>query len=155
LVRHGPAEQIIDRLLGRLAHDVPQRLLDAGRGAIEFERAAPLRVIVEGDLQEVPDLKRVAADQITAEFCDLGADGAIAIVLAIGLAPADDAGIGLDANEHEILAPAGIDRKAFDTRYFHEAFLLRFLRSAAPAAVSFNTNCPVADMARMKRSRPF
>ena len=88
--RHRTAEQVVDRLLRGLADDVPQRLLDAGDGAVEFERAAPLRVVVERDLQEMPDLERIAADEIAAELFDLRGDGAIAVVLAVGLAPADD-----------------------------------------------------------------
>jgi len=35
-----------------LADDIPQRLLDAGNRAEQLDRAAPLRVIVGGDLGE-------------------------------------------------------------------------------------------------------
>ena len=115
----GTAEEIVDRLLGGLADDVPQRLLDAGGGAIEFQRAAPLRVVVERDLQDVTDLERIAPDQIAAELLDLCGDGAVAVILAVGFAPPDDPGIGLDAHEDEVLAPAGMDRKAFDAGDFH------------------------------------
>src|SRR5712691_940551 len=88
----GTAEEVVDRLLGDLAGDVPQRLLDARGGAIELERASPLRIIVERDLQDVADVERVAADEVAAELVDLRGDGAVAVVLAIGLAPTDDAG---------------------------------------------------------------
>ena len=39
-------------------------------------------------------------------------DRTVAVVLAVGLAPADQSVRGLDANEHEILAPSGMDRQA-------------------------------------------
>ena len=62
----------------------------------------------------MPNLKGIAPNQISAELFDLCRDRAVAIILAVGLAPTDDAGIGLDANENEILAPSGMNRKAFD-----------------------------------------
>src|SRR5262249_48791254 len=117
----GATEQIVDRLFRHLAGDVPQRLLDAGGGAVEFERAAPLRVVVERDLQDVADVERIATDEIAAELVDLRGHSRVAGVLAIGLAPADHAGVGLDPHEHEILPPAGMDRKTFDGRDFHNA----------------------------------
>ena len=113
------AEQIVNRLLRLLADDVPQRLLDAGRGAVELQRAAPLGVVVERHLQDVTDVEWIASDQIAAEFLDLRRDGAVAVVLAVGFAPPDQAGVGLDAHEHKILPPAGIHRKTFDARNFH------------------------------------
>ena len=117
--RHRAAEEIVDGLLGRLADDVPQRLLDPGGGAIELQRAAPLRVVVERHLQDVTDLEWIAPDQIAAELLDLSGDGAVAVVLAVGFAPPDHAGIGLDAHKDEVLAPAGMHRKAFDAGDFH------------------------------------
>src|SRR5438552_11716373 len=48
----GAAEKIINRLLRRLAGDVPQRLLDARCGTIKLQRAAALRIVVEGDLPD-------------------------------------------------------------------------------------------------------
>ncbi|HEY6373539.1 MAG TPA: hypothetical protein VIX37_23385 [Candidatus Sulfotelmatobacter sp.] len=44
-------DKIVDRLLRDLSSDVPQRLLDAGGGTVELQRAAPLRVVIERDLQ--------------------------------------------------------------------------------------------------------
>ena len=67
----------------------------------------------------MPDLEGITADQVAAELFDLGGDGAVAIVLAVRLAPPDDAGIGLDAHEHKILSPAGMDRQALDTLDLH------------------------------------
>jgi hypothetical protein len=53
----GAAEKIVDGLLRDLADNVPQGLLDAGCGAVEFQRAPPLRIVVECDLQDVPDME--------------------------------------------------------------------------------------------------
>src|SRR5262249_8045254 len=121
----GPPEQIIDRLPGHLADDIPQRLLDARGGAIELQRPAALRVVVERDLQDMTDVERIAAYEIAAEFLDLRGDGAVAVVLAIGFAPTDDTGVGLDAHKDEILAPARMDRKTFHAGDFHGARLRR------------------------------
>ena len=115
----GAADEVVDRLLRGFADNVPQGLLDAGGRAMELERAAPLGVVVKRDLQEVAQLEGVAPDEITAELLDLRGDGAVAIVLAVRLAPADDPGIGRDAHENEILSPPGMDRKALDAGDFH------------------------------------
>ena len=80
-----------------------------------------MRIVVECDLQDVADVERVAADEITTELLDLSGDCTIAVVLAVGLAPADHAGVGRDPHEYEILAPAGMDRQAFDAGDFHDA----------------------------------
>jgi hypothetical protein len=115
----GTTEQIVHRLPGDLSGNVPQRLLDAGGGAIELERAAALRVVVERDLQDMADMERVSADEIAPELLDLRGDGTVTVILAVGLAPADDAGIGGEAHEHEILSPAGMDREVFDAGDLH------------------------------------
>ncbi len=115
----GAAEKIVNGLLHGLSDDVPERLLDAGNGAIKLERAAPLGVVVECDLEKMADVHGVATDEIAGELLDLGRNGAVAIVLAIGLTPPDDAGVGRKAHEHEILAPAGMNRQAFDALDFH------------------------------------
>ena len=64
-------------------------------------------------------MKGIASDDIAAELFHLRGDGAVAVVLAVGFAPPDDPGIGLDAHEHEILAPAGMDWEAFELGNFH------------------------------------
>src|SRR5207237_7317779 len=58
----GTAEQIVHRLRGDFSGNVPQRLLDAGGGAIELERAAALRVVVERDVQGVAGRERDSAE---------------------------------------------------------------------------------------------
>src|SRR5207248_1070981 len=67
----GAAEEIVDRLLRRLAGDVPQRLFDARGGAIKLQRAAALRIIVERDLKDVADVERIATDEIASQLFDL------------------------------------------------------------------------------------
>src|SRR5262249_42315091 len=97
----GPAEKIVDRLLCDLSDDVPQRLLDPGRGAIKLQRAASLRIIIQRDLNHVADMERVAANKIAAKLLHLHGDGTVAVVLTVRLAPSDDPGIGCDPHEHE------------------------------------------------------
>ena len=80
-----------------------------------------MRIVVECDLQDVADVEGIAADEIAAKLLDLSGNGAIAVVLAVGLAPSDHAGVGLDPHENEILPPAGMDRKTFDPDDFHDA----------------------------------
>ena len=67
------------------------------------------------------DVERIAADEVAAEFIDLRNDGRVAVVLTIGLAPTDYAGVGLNPYEHEVLPPTGMDRKTFDAGDFHDA----------------------------------
>ena len=78
-----------------------------------------MRIVVECDLKDVADVEGIAADEIAAKLLDLRGDGAVAVVLAVGLAPPDHAGVGLDPHEHEILPPTGMDRKTFDAGDFH------------------------------------
>src|SRR5690348_14503320 len=93
------------------------------------------------------DVKCVAADQIAAQLLDLRGDGAVAIVLAVGLAPSDHAGIGLDAQEHEVLAPAGVNRQALDARDFHDllrpaAWMIGAQRAISSLTNAANACCP-------------
>ena len=67
----------------------------------------------------MPDVEGIAADEIAAERFDLGGDGAVPIVLAVCFTPADHAGIGLDADENEILPPPGMNRKTIHAGDFH------------------------------------
>ena len=138
------AEEIVDGLLARLADDVPQRLLDARGRAVEFQRAAALGIIVEGDLQDMADVKGIAPHDVAAELFHLRGDGAVAIILAVGFAPPHDSGIGLDAHEHEILAPAGMDRKAFELGNFHGSPAMvcptRFLQNELSASYIARTS---------------
>jgi hypothetical protein len=117
--RSSLVEQVVDRLLRLLADDVPERLLDAGRCAVEFQRAAPLGVIVERHLQDVTDMEWIASDQIAAELRNLRRDRGVPVVLAVGFAPPDQTGVGLDTNEHKVLSPACIHWKTFNARNFH------------------------------------
>ena len=80
-----------------------------------------MRIVVECDLKDVTDVEGIATDEIAAKLLDLSGNGAIAVVLAIGLAPSDHAGVGLDPHENEILPPAGMDRMTFDPDDFHDA----------------------------------
>ena len=119
LLPAAPAEEVIDRLLARLPDDIPQRLLDPRDGAEELDRAAPLRVIVEGDLREVLDVEGAAARGVATERVEVRDHGRVAVVLGVGLAPAVHAGVGLDLHEDQVLAPAGMNAVALDRGDFH------------------------------------
>ena len=101
------------------ADDVPQRLLEAGQGAVEFQRAAPLGVVVEQHRRGVLDLERVAPRQIARELAEVGGHGRVAVVLRIGLAPAGDAGVGAHPHEDQVLAPARVEQKTGDFGDLH------------------------------------
>lgn len=130
----GTPEKIVDWLLRDLSGDVPQRLLNARHGTIELQRAPSLRVVIKRNLRHVADVERVAANKITAEFFDLRGDCTVPVVLAVGLAPSDDATIGLDPHENEVLTPTGIDRKTFDAGDFHCA--PRYIRTPLKCGIT-------------------
>ena len=92
LVAHLAAEQLVDRHAGRLAGDVPQRVLDgADRGAIGLERAAL------ADLQHAAlDVGRVLADQRVAEMQHPGLEVGLGV---FHLAEAVEALVGDDADD--------------------------------------------------------
>src|SRR5262245_63174161 len=66
-------------------------------------------------------MERIAAHEVATQLFDLCRDGTVAVILAVGFAPADHAAIGRNAHKHEILPPARIDRKTFDARDTHFA----------------------------------
>ena len=67
----------------------------------------------------MPYVERVAVDQVAAELCDVGLDGGVAVGLGVGLAPSGDARVGLDLDEYQILAHAGVDGEDLDVGDFH------------------------------------
>ena len=101
------AHQLVDRHAVGLARDVPQRLIDAARDrgldrAAAIERAAVNRLPVEDDAA------RILADQVVADLQRAGGAG-LGVVLE-HLAPAGDAGIGRDLDEHPgVLQDEGFD----------------------------------------------
>ena len=56
----------------------------------------------------MPDVKRVAAVEVTCECEYVALDLGVAVGLRVGLSPAGDPGVGLDLHEHEVLAYAGV-----------------------------------------------
>src|SRR5262249_22997689 len=76
-------------------------------------------VVVEGDLHDVTDMEWLAADQVTAQLLDLSNDRSVAVILAVGLTPPDNAGIGGNPHKHKILAPTGMNGKTFNAHNFH------------------------------------
>lgn len=65
---------------------------------------------------------------------DLRGDSVVAIILAVGFTPSDNAGIGFDADEHKILTPAGMNRKTLDADDLHcySRYAMWLLELSAP-----------------------
>lgn len=84
----------MDRHAMVLAENVPQRLIDAGDRAHE-DRAAAVKTGAIHDLPVIFDVARVLADEVVGQFMDRGLHR-VRAPFDDGLAPADDAFIGLD-----------------------------------------------------------
>ena len=74
-----PAPQIVDRLLGGLADDVPERDLD-GRGSAHMDLRAFGVNVPDQPLRDDLDLKRVHAEDQRRELVNGGLDGFTEIV---------------------------------------------------------------------------
>ena len=68
-VAHLTAQKAMDRLIGRLADDVPQRDLDASQRAHEV-RPAVIERLVETSPYQPLQVARILADKMTREFTD-------------------------------------------------------------------------------------
>src|SRR5689334_7320325 len=65
------------------------------------------------------NVKRAAPDQIAAQLLDGNLDGAVAVGLGVGLAPAVDAFISFHFDKEPVLAGARVDEKGLDIGNFH------------------------------------
>src|SRR6218665_826333 len=92
------AEQLVYRDAERLALDVPQGLIDAGDGAHE-DRSATVKARTVHHLPEVIDACRVLPDQVRLQFMHCRLNGA-RMAFDHRFAPADEALVRLDAQEH-------------------------------------------------------
>ncbi len=97
-VAHQAAEQLVHRHAQHLALDVPQRLVDAGDGAHQ-DRPAPIEAAAVQRLPQVVDAARVLADEVVGQFVHRRFHRTRA-AFDDGLAPAGDALVGLDLQEH-------------------------------------------------------
>ena len=98
LVAHETAEQLVHRHAQHLALDVPQRLVDTGDGAHQ-DRAAAVETGAIHGLPEVIDAARVLADQVVGQLMHRRFHRA-RTAFDDGLAPAGDALVGFDLQEH-------------------------------------------------------
>ncbi len=98
LVAHLAAEQRMDRLSQRLALDVPQRLVDAGNRA-HVDGAAAIEAGAVHDVPVVLDQEGILADQIVFQLMHGRLHGQCP-AFHHRLAPADNALVGLDFQEH-------------------------------------------------------
>src|SRR6185436_11964068 len=112
---HAAAEQLVDRLAGRLAEDVPQRDLDARQHA-DQRRVRALRIAAAVDFApQALDVERVRAGDIAAEHV-LGhrLDDLRTEAVAVDLADATDAVVGRQLDENEVAAAEAGRRIADD-----------------------------------------
>ena len=75
--------------------------------------------VLVDDMGEVADVEGIAVDEITRELSDMGLDGRISVRLRVALAPADYPGVGLNLDEHQVLADAGMDGEDLNVSDFH------------------------------------
>jgi hypothetical protein len=104
-VAHRPAQQLVHGRAADLARDVPQRLVDAGQGAGEHGAAA-VEAALGQHLPVILDAQGIGPDQQVGELVHRGADR-VGAALHHGLAPADDALVGLNSQKQ----PARRNRK--------------------------------------------
>ena len=110
---------MVHRYAERLALDVPERLIDAGDRTHENRAAAIERAAVHG-LPVIVDARGIFADELLADLGDRGFDAARA-AFDHGLAPADEAFVRLDLEEH----PARGDAIGGELGDFHCDFFLK------------------------------
>lgn len=118
------AEQLINRHPQRLALDVVKGDVDRRDGRLQD--APAFEVLAAIDLLPDPaDLHRVTADQELAIVLDRAGHGLLATAQA-ALAPAEDALIGLDLDEHLVAGPhphrIGLDRRDLELRGHSHSF---------------------------------
>ena len=104
---------------GRLADNIPERLLNRADRAVELHRATLVGIIVVGQKGKVFDRKGIAASEVTPQLVDVAFNRLIAVGLGIGFAPAVEALVGFDFDKEPILADARIDKKGLKCRDLH------------------------------------
>ena len=116
-----PAEQLIDRHVERLAHDVVERDVD---GALRSQQHAPaLEILAAVELLPDPaDLHGIFADEKLAEVFERADHGQFAPTQA-GLAQPGDAFVGFDLDD-QLVAVADPDRQGFDRSDAHREMIL-------------------------------
>src|SRR5262245_42256067 len=111
-----PAEQSIDRLVARLADDVPQGDFDTTD--CRHHRGAALILIANHVADDRLDIKRIAAEHPALDPpVAQRLDGPL-LPLERRFADAAEAGIGREAQE-EVVAQTGIREEGFKTSDFH------------------------------------
>jgi hypothetical protein len=129
----------MDRLAERLALDVPQCLVDA-RDRAHVDGAAAIEAAAIHDVPVVLDQERVLADQVVLELVDSRLDGQ-GPALDDGLAPADDALVGLDLQEQ----PARRHDIGGELGDLHGRFL--FIGSDGPGRFCLSCDVSILDRA--------
>ena len=136
-VASGAAQQAMQRQVGRLAGDVPQRDVEPRQGedgdAVAAEQVQLLLQVVA----ELRDVARILADRERRDHVVQGRAHGIGAGIAERFAPADDARVRLDPHQQDVVCRPGaqalalvtaaegvrhLDRMAVDARDLHSIF---------------------------------
>ena len=104
-------QQVVQRQLRVLGHDVPQCDLDRAPCRQQVERRAPHRIVVEHHLRGVADVERAAPDHVFRHDLQQVLDHRLLSRRDIGFAPAVDAFLGLHTAEQQVLRQSGIEQE--------------------------------------------
>ena len=111
----GAAQDVVQRQLRALRHDVPHGDLQRAPRRHEIERGAADREVLEHDLRGMADVQRAAADDVLRHRLQALLDHRFLAGRYIGLAPAVQAVLGLDTAEQQVFRRARIEQERFDT----------------------------------------
>ena len=86
---------------------------------MQVHRSPPGGEVIVGHLQEMLDVGRIAADEVSRQLIDMGRDLGIPVFLRVALTPTVYALIGVHPDEAEVLAPTRTGQKGSYVRYLH------------------------------------
>ncbi len=142
-VTHRPTEEGVHRDVQRLAQDVPQGLVQPGDGARQ-DRSAAIEAALGQHLPVRLDAARVLPDQQRSELVH-GRPHHVGAALDHGLAPPDDARVGLDAAEQ----PARGDGERVHCRDLHsDSLVSSSARTSERSSTDLSSRARVASTAR-------
>ena len=75
--------------------------------------------VLMDDVNEVPDVERIAPFQIASDLLDVRLNLNVAVSLRIRFTPTNDPVVGFNLDKQEVLARTRIPEMSLDVRYFH------------------------------------
>src|SRR4029453_13973765 len=159
-----PAQQTMQRQAGRLAGDVPQRDVETRQGEDRYAVAAEQVQLLLQVIGEPGDVARVLAHGDGRDHVVAGGPHGVGAGIAEGLAPADDAVVGFDPHQKDVVGRPGTQAFALVTaaegvRHLHRMRVdTRDLHSILPlllmSAKSFSAWAWSARRLEAKRGSP-